>query len=199
MLMKLDLDNDMRSLKSQDIRTHQDALKFYTVRNSSFTVPHYPLDAPIPAFELAKHGFYFEQHTRLVKCSKCSYTSPDLYEDLILTVLFKHYCASPNCEQARSSIRIILSEGQLESQSNEKNYTVRNLEKENPSSIQRTLFANEEMRIKSFENEKLSIGVAKLAANGLYRVPKQDVLSFKKDQTGIISKFLMNIFGMFRN
>lgn len=189
MLMKLDLDNDMRSLKSHDIRTHQDALKFYTVRYSSFTAPHYPLDAPIPAFELAKHGFYFEQHTRLVKCSKCSYTSPDLYEDLMLTVLFKHYCASPNCEQVRASNEIILSEGQLESQSNQKNFTIRNLEKENTSSIQRTLFANEESRVKSFESEKLSIGATKLAANGLYRVPKQDVLSFKKDQTGKFSSF----------
>ncbi len=35
-------------------------------------------------------------------------------------------------------------------------------------------YASEEARIKSFDNERLLIGVGKLAANGLYCVPRHD-------------------------
>jgi len=49
-----------------------------------------------------------------------------------------------------------------------------------------TQFVSEDARVRSFDNEKLLIGVTKLAANGLYRVPKQDVL-VNKEKPGPIN------------
>lgn len=202
-MMLLDLDSEMRALQSQEVRTHKDVLKHYTARYSSFTAPNYPLDAPLPAFALAQHGFHFEQHTRLIKCVTCGYTSADLYEELLLSFLYKHMRASPQCEQAQTSMRAILSsdaddhgsrvddEAMSESSSSSnaastssKRSTASSLTTRMAVEMGKAQFASEEARIKSFENEKLTIGVAKLAAAGLYRVPKQDILS-GKDKPGM--------------
>lgn len=202
--MLLDLDSEMRALQSHEIRTHKDALAHFTVRYSSFTTPNYPLDAPLPAFALAEHGFHFDSYTRAIKCVTCDYTNTDLFDDLLLSVLNKHLRASPQCEQARRSLSLILSESSVAAEPpleiklggvaiGSSVPTKRPAASNTRSSIAAVAaaainkqFATEEARIRSFDNEKLIIGIAKLAANGLYRVPKQDLLllSASKDKAG---------------
>lgn len=185
--MILDLDGEMQALQSHEIRTHKDVLKYFTARYSSFTTPNYPLDAPLPAFALAQHGFYFEAHTRLLKCAACDFTSADLYEDLLVSVLYKHLRASPACDQARHSLRTILTEPIVDNEQSSLaiNQAVSGGSKRSARSVDLPSsasgqFLSEEARIRSFENEKLLISAIKLAANGFYRVPKQDVMLGKE-------------------
>lgn len=188
--MILDLDSEMRALQSHEIRTHKDALRYFTARYSSFTFS-YPMDAPLPAFALAQHGFHFESHTRLLKCATCNYTTPDLYDDLLLSVLFKHLKASPTCEQARRSLNTVLTDGWSPQLDTPPSVSVPAKRPVKPDTVP-SVYATEEARIRSFDNEKLLISVDKLASNGFYRVPKSDSLG-NKEKLGRYIQLLLDV------
>lgn len=183
-----DYNRYMEALTSQQIRTHKDALQYFNVRYSSFA-QNYPLDSSLPACTLAEHGFHYDNNTRTLKCFSCDYTSHDLYDDLLCSLLNKHLKASSQCPQAQASLRHTLHvENDAESKLPKPNDPQLVLNRAYSTwatavKAENKQYANEEARFKSFENEKLIIDVRKLAATGLYKVNRLDVLAFK-DQSG---------------
>lgn len=166
-----------------------DELEEFTARYATFAPPHYPLDAPVPAFALASHGLHFDSKARALKCAACDFSTADLYDDMLTSVLNKHLrhaaATDSTCELARRSLASLIDDFSLSSLSSSYDSNagdaaglLNNDDNNNKLSPARVAlnrqFASEEARVNSFDNEKLLIGIDKLAANGLYRVPRPD-------------------------
>jgi hypothetical protein len=153
------------------IKTHQDALKYFPARYSSFNNPSFSSDSPIPACTLAQYGFYYDEANKLIRCFECCFEYADLRQGLLTTILHKHHKHRTDCTQILNSLENFLdNNAQLDRYSRNKS----------PPKPIFNCYANLANRLASFDNVRLHLDKRELCENGLYRVLLKDTLSRKR-------------------